>query len=218
MRAVLVKSFLLETMKSFYGQTAQQQDAQCAFYWDNLEAEADKRRRLQSCWEQYIDGKVPSPLFIDSPRRTLDALDWAYRPIFERGDDTRRRWLASPGWETGCVAEHAIIAFPRIQFDEAGNAVDVLGFTAYDLDERPFGESGADSIELDRRGNLIIEGELPDPARPLSVPLKSFLKGLDFVIAHNGRTPQEVAATRRRVRERAQQFREERIRKELNKQ
>lgn len=218
MRAVLVKSFLLETMKSFYGQTAQQQDAQCAFYWGNLEAEADRRRRLKSCWEMYLDGKVESPLFVDVPRRTLDAIDWAYRPIFERGDDTRRQWLEAPGWETGVFCEHRVIIFPRIEFDASGRAVDVAGCTLYDLDGRTFGDDNRESVELDRRGRLIIEGELPDPARPLNVPLKSFLKGLDYLIAHNGRTPQEVAATRRRVKERAQQFREERIRKELNKQ
>ena len=205
-------------MKSFYGQTNRQQDAEIARHWDNLEAEADKRRRLRQCWEKYINGEVPSPLFVDRPRQTQAAIDWAYRPVFERGEDTRRQWLEAPGWETGVFAEHRVIVFPRIQFDEAGNALDVAGLTLYDLDERGFGESGADSVELDRRGNLIIEGELPEPARPLNVPLLDFLKGLDFMLSHGGRTPQEVAATRRRVKERAQQFREERIRKELNKQ
>lgn len=192
------------------------QEEWIGLYWGNLTAQADKRRRLQKCWEMYLNGEVESPLFIDSPRRTADALDWAYRPIFERGDDTRRQWLEAPGWETGCYCEHVVIVFPRIQFDEAGNALDVSGLTLYDLEERPFGESGADSVELDRRGNLIIEGELPEPARPLDVPLKTFLKGLDFMISHGGRTPQEVAATRRRVWERTQQFRNERNKKVLN--
>lgn len=204
-------------MKSFYGQTAQQQDAQCAYYWGNLEAQANKQQRLQNCWEQYLDGKVPSPLFIDRPRRTADALDWAYKPVFDSGDYTRRQWLEAPGWETGCFCEHSVIVFPRIQYDGAGNALDVLGLTLYDLDGRRFGD-GEDWIELDRRGRLIIEGELPEPARPLDVPLKTFLNGLDYVIAHNGRTPQEVAASRRRVQERVQQFRDERIKKEFTKQ
>lgn len=208
---------LIITMKSFYGQTYKQQDAEIARHWDNLTAQADKQRRLQKCWEQYINGEVPSPLFVDRPRQTQAAIAWAYRPVFERGDDTRRQWLEAPGWETGVFAEHRVIVFPRIQYDEAGNTLDVAGLTLFDLDERGFGESGADSVELDRRGNLIIEGDLPDPARPLNVPLLHFLEGLDYLIAHNGKTPQEVAATRRRVKERAQQFRAERLQKEMNK-
>ncbi len=191
------------------------QEEWIGLYWDNLEADAGKRRCLQSCWEMYLDGKVESPLFIDSPRRTLDAIDWAYSPVFESGDYSRREWLEVPGWETGCFCEHSVIVFPRIQYDGAGNALDVLGLTLYDLDGRRFGD-GEDWIELDRRGRLIIAGELPEPARPLEVPLKTFLKGLDFMISHGGRTPQEVAATRRRVWERTQQFRNERNQKVLN--
>lgn len=202
-------------MKSFFGQTDQQQDAEIAFYWGNLEAEADKRRRLQFCWEQYLSGAVQSPLFIDSPRRTLDALRWAYNPIFESGDYTRREWLEVPGWETGVFCDHVVIVFPRIEIDANGKAVDVLGLTLYDLDGRPFGD-GEDWIELDRRGNLILEGELPEPARPLDVSLHHFLSGLDFMIAHNGRSKAEIEQTRRRVRELQQQFRNERIQKELN--
>ena len=207
---------LVITMKSYYGQTAQQQEAQCAFYWGNLTAQADKQRRLQKCWEMYLNGEVESPLFIDSQRRALDAIDWAYKPVFESGDYTRRDWLNDPDWETGCFCDHSVIVFPRFQRDGAGNVVDVKGATLYDLDGRKFGD-GEDWIELDRRGRLIIDGDLPEPARPLDVPLKTFLKGLDFMLSHNGRTPQEVAATRRRVQERARQFREDRIRKELNK-
>ncbi len=98
-------------MKSFYGQTDRQQDVETARYWSNLEAEADKRRRLLKCWKQYLDGKVPSPLFIDRPRRTQAAIDWAYRPVFDSGDYTRREWLIEPGWETGLFAEHFVIVF-----------------------------------------------------------------------------------------------------------
>lgn len=203
-------------MKSFFGQTDRQQDELIALYWGNLEAEADKRRRLQFCWEQYLSGAVQSPLFIDSPRRTLDALRWAYNPIFESGDYTRRDWLEVPGWETGVFCEHVVILFPILQYDEAGNTLDVLGLTLYDLDGRRFGD-GEDWIELDRRGRLIIEGELPEPARPLDVPLKEFLSGLDFMIAHNGRSKAEIEQTRRRVRERQQQFRNERIQKNFKK-
>lgn len=203
-------------MKSFFGQTDKQQDDEIARYWGNLEAEADKRRRLQKCWEMYLNGEVPSPLFIDRPRRTADALRWAYAPVFESGDYTRREWLSEPGWETGLLAEHCIILFPRIQYDEAGNAVDVLGFSCYDLDERRFGDGG-DSVELDRHGNLIIEGDLPEPARPLNVPLLHFLEGLSYMLSHGGRSKDEVEQTRRRVAERARQFREERLKKELNK-
>ncbi len=197
-------------MKSFFGQTDQQQDAEIALYWGSLEAEANKRQRLQSCWELYLSGAVQSPLFVDSQRRTQAAIDWAYTPVFQSGDYSRREWLEVPGWETGVFAEHFVIIFPQIDFDATGNAVDVLALTLYDLDERPFGDCSADSIELDRSGNLIIEGELPDPARPLDVSLNYFLKGLDYMIAHNGRSQAEVEQTRRRVRERQQHFRNER--------
>ena len=203
-------------MKSFFGQTSQQQDAESAFYWRNLEAVANKLQCLQKCWELYLNGEVESPLFIDSPRRTLDALDWAYKPVFDSGDYTWRQWLEEPGWKTGIFAEHSVLLFPLLQFDVSGNAIDVWGFTAYDLDGRQFG-NGGDSIELDRRGNLIIEGELPPPARPMDIPLKDFLRGLDYMIAHGGRTKEEVEQTRHRVQERMQQFRNARKQQGQNK-
>lgn len=198
-------------MKTIIGQTKQQQDAEIALYWDNLEKEASRRQRLQLCWSLYISGAVQSPLFIDKPRRIQRALDWAYRAVFESCDYIRRQWLDIPGWETGVFAEHFVIVFPRIQLDANRIAVDVLGLTLYDLDGRPFGEEGLESVELDRNGNLILEGALPEAARPMDVPLKRFLIGLDYMIAHNGRSKAEMEQFRRRAAQLSQQFRNERM-------
>lgn len=198
-------------MKSFFGQSERQQDAEVALYWNNLEAEANRRHRLRFCWNQYINGTVQSPLFIDKIRRSQVALDWAYKPIFESGDYTRLQWLYIPGWETGVFCEHFVIVFPRIKYNSNGAAVDVLGLTLYDLDERLFGVAGLESVELDRNGKLILEGALPEAARPMNIPLKRFLIGLDYMIAHNGRSKAEVEQTRRRVAQLSQQFRNERM-------
>ena len=170
-------------------------------YWSNAEEREAEQRYLS----QYQDGRLyinapPGYMLtrFDNPYRRYDlARAWAAEPGFTRNSlecNRRLYWLQFESWETGVYHGCRVLVFIKYKSNN-----DIIRLRLYRLDGKRFGEffaKGDDFIDLDPEGNQInIVDALPGA---LNYDKEAFLRGVDFIHAHSGRTPEEVKAAQQK--------------------